>query len=269
MRAALVLVVWLISAAGLAQIQQEGRLPPSWPCVEGIPVDPSYPAISEATGGQTFLFHPSEVGESAVLAINLMRHEQTIFRAMADLNGAARDFSFPVDSTVRSLLVVASVQCLDRVSLVRPDGTLALPGEPGVEDHLFRAGRIIKIDGPVPGAWVLRIAGRGLMLTGVYAQSTLDLSRARFAQPPAVGVTQLLEASLWGPIASARFRLVSLDGSTLESLDLEKVQDSETYRGAVTVREPLFRVAVDGVDTNGFPFQRLFPFLFQAAASSQ
>ena len=46
---------------GAAQDQQPGSRP-GWPC-NGRP-DPSYFRIAEGSGGQFFLFHPSEVADS-------------------------------------------------------------------------------------------------------------------------------------------------------------------------------------------------------------
>jgi len=76
MRSLAFVAALLVSASAQAQDQPPGR--PGWPCA-GRP-DPTYVKTAEATGGQLFMFHPSEVAESGALVAASFSHRETLFR---------------------------------------------------------------------------------------------------------------------------------------------------------------------------------------------
>ena len=136
-----------LAAATGAQDQQPGSRP-GWPCA-GRP-DPSYFRIAEGSGGQFFLFHPSEVGDSGALMAAAMSHGATVLRAGGQLAAGLHDFAVPVDR-VDSLLFSLSVQCLQVAEIVRPSGAVLQAADPGVEYHQYEAGRIVTVLRPEPG----------------------------------------------------------------------------------------------------------------------
>ena len=81
-------VLFIAIATTLVAQDQQPRSRPGWPCV-GKP-DPSYFTVAEGSGGQVFLFDPSEVGESSALMIGAMKHEETVYRAAGTLAETAR-----------------------------------------------------------------------------------------------------------------------------------------------------------------------------------
>src|SRR5215468_1865719 len=87
--------------------QRESR--PGWPCVAGRAVDPSYIQISESTGGQLFLLQKNEVQHSSIIMMAPQTHPTTLYRAVGQLAGV-REFEVPIDSTVKTLLLMASLQ---------------------------------------------------------------------------------------------------------------------------------------------------------------
>jgi hypothetical protein len=277
-----ILLLTLLPA--LAQVdEQSRRTPPSWPCVAGRAVDPTYVNIAEATGGQVFLFDPSEVAKSAALIIARQGHEETLFRAMGQLDGGVRDFVFPVDSSVESMVISVSIQCRQSVGVYRPNGAELSSYGAGVEDHEFRAGRILKLPFPDPGEWRIRVAGRGIFFAVANAKSDISLDRVEFVElggrpghegyfptkkPPRLGVAQMLEVSMSGPATGVNFRVVSSGGDTLQRFALERSSEALDFLGAFVPAFSSFRIVAEGFDEKGLPFQRFYGALFQTAPDS-
>jgi len=277
----IVLVVVSISSILVAQDQQP-RSRPGWPCV-GKP-DPSYFTVAEGSGGQVFLFDPSEVGESSALMIGVMKHEETVYRAAGTLAEGVHEFSIPVDSAIESAMFSVSLQCLQVVEIVRPSGDELRANDPGVEYHQFQAGRIVTLPNPTPGAWTVRVAGKGMFFLVLQAKSELTLDRVAFVEPggrpgheglfpikgaPRRGVAQKLEVEMSGAFRNPRFRFVSSAAELIQELPLEAQEDSSgehAFLGDVTPRAGQFRLAVSGEDGRGFPFQRVHAPLFTAEA---
>jgi hypothetical protein len=275
------LIVALATASPAFAQDQQPRSRPDWPCV-GKP-DPSYFTIAEGSGGQVFLFDPSEVGESSALMIGAMRHEETVFRAAGTLAEGVHEFSVPIDSAIESAMFSVSLQCLQVVEIVRPSGDELRANDPGVDYHQFQAGRIVTLPQPTPGAWTIRVAGKGMFFLVVQAKTTLTLDRVSFVErggrpgheglfpiktPLKRGIAQLLEVSVSEAPANLQFRFVSSAADTIQALTLsleEGGRDNDrTYFGEVTPSARQFRVAVSGIDGRGFPFQRVHAPLFTA-----
>jgi hypothetical protein len=274
-------VVAAIATAVAAQDQQP-RSRPGWPCV-GKP-DPSYFTVAEGSGGQVFLFDPSEVGESSVLMIGAMKHEETVFRAAGTLAEGVHEFSIPLDSTIESAMFSVSLQCLQVVEIVRPSGGELRANDPGVDYRQFQAGRIVTLPKPTPGAWTVRVAGKGMFFLVLQAKTELSLDRVEFVEPggrpgheglfpikggPKRGVTQKLEVELSGDARNPRFRFVSSAAEMIQDVALQPEGgggETQSFLGDVTPRAGQFRLVVTGVDSLGFPFQRVHAPLFTAEA---
>jgi hypothetical protein len=231
-----------------------------------------------------FLFDPSEVGESSVLMIGAMKHEETVYRAAGTLAEGVHEFSVPIDSTIESAMFSVSLQCLQVVEIVRPSGEELRANDPGVDYHQFQAGRIVTLPKPAPGAWTVRVAGKGMFFLVLQAKTELTLDRVAFVEPggrpgheglfpikgaPKRGLAQTLEVELSGEFRDPKFRFVSSAAETIQELSLKPEDgggDERSYLGNVTPRARQFRLAVSGVDSRGFPFQRVHAPLFTAEA---
>jgi hypothetical protein len=274
-------LTFLFALPAAAQDQQP-RERPGWPCV-GRP-DPAYVRTAEATGGQVFLFDRSEIGESGALMIASSTHTETIFRASGALTEGVHDFSVPIDSTVESVLISVSLQCLQVADITTSAGAPLRANDPGVDYHQFEAGRIVTIAKPSPGAWKVTVSGRGLFFLVVQAKTDLSLGTARFVAPggrpgheglfpvkgalPA-GSTRLIEVGLHGAARSVAFRFVSSQAGVLQDLQLTRQEgsseDDQTFVGEVTPKAAEYRLQVTGVDAKGFPFTRMHAPLFVEA----
>ena len=242
---------------------QQPRERPGWPCV-GRP-DPAYVRTAEATGGQVFLFDKSEIGESAALMIADSKHTATIFRVSGSLTEGVHDFVVPVDSTVESLMISVSLQCLQVADITTPAGAGLQANDPGVDYHQFEAGRIVTVASPAPGAWKVTVSGKGLFFFVVQAKTSLGLS-VRFVAP------RVLEVGLHGPARDVTFRFLSSQGEVLQDLALAPQaggsESGQDYVGEVTPKAAEYRLQVSGVDARGFPFTRMHAPLFIEAQPS-
>ena len=275
-------VLFIAIATTLVAQDQQPRSRPGWPCV-GKP-DPSYFTVAEGSGGQVFLFDPSEVSESSALMIGAMKHEETVYRAAGTLAEGVHEFSIPVDSAIESAMFSVSLQCLQVVEIVRPSGDELRANDPGVEYHQFQAGRIVTLPNPTPGAWTVRVAGKGMFFLVLQAKSELTLDRVAFVEPggrpgheglfpikgaPRRGVAQKLEVEMSGAFRNPRFRFVTSAAELIQELPLEAQEGSsgeQSFLGDVTPSARQFRLAVSGQDGRGFPFQRVHAPLFTAEA---
>jgi hypothetical protein len=281
LRPCCLLAALLAGAATIVIAQdQQPHSRPGWPCV-GKP-DPSYFTVAEGSGGQVFLFDPSEVAESSVLMTGAMKHEETVFRAAGTLAEGVHEFSIPIDSTIESAMFSVSLQCLQVVEIVRPSGDELRANEPGVEDHQFQAGRIVTLPAPTPGAWTVRVAGKGMFFLVLLARTDLSLDRVAFVEPggrpgheglfpiagsPKRGVAQKLEVTLSGTLRDPVFRFVSSSAETIQELSLQPQEgggDERDFLGEVTPTARQFRLAVSGADARGFAVQRVHAPLFTA-----
>jgi hypothetical protein len=250
--------------------------------VAGRAIDASYLRTAEATGGQVFLFDRSEAAGSTVLMLRRSKHEDTIFRSTGTLSTGSREFAFPVDSTVESLLVTVTLQCLQSITVLRPTNTEVHAGEPDVYDDRFRSGQILVLTKPQAGAWRVRIAGTGLFFVVAQAKSSISLHRAEFVEPGGrpghegmfpvkdpfhLGEQRTLSVELKAPAGETVFRLVDGAGEPLEPLEMgdgdSQGGDDRTFQGKLTLKHAAFRVAVEGRDAAGYPYQRVLPRLIQ------
>jgi len=269
-------LLWATAAGAQQQVPHER---PGWPCV-GRP-DPVYVRTAEATGGQVFLFDKSEIGESAALMIASSKHTETIFRVSGSVTEGVHDFVVPIDSTVESVMISVSLQCLQVADIMTPSGAGLRANDPGVDYHQFEAGRIVTVASPAPGAWKVTVSGRGLFFLVVQARTELTLATARFVAPggrpgheglfpvkgaPPAGSARLLEVELHGMARDVRFQFVSSQGDALQDVALApqepRSDGDQTYVGEITPKAAEYRLQASGVDGKGFPFTRMHAPLF-------
>ena len=258
-RGALALAVWL-GVAGLGGSRVWGvqdQLPvgdDGWPCTAGRPVDPSYLAVSEGTGGQLFMLQPGEADHAGVLMTATQTHRVTIERAVGQLRGT-REFSIPVDATIDGLFLAASLQCHQAITIVRPDG-VAVNAANAADDFLLKTGRLTRIETPLPGTWRVTIAGRGLFTFSVLATTPVTFSAAIDASRRAAG-RLTLDLTVSKPLQSARVHLMSAAGEVLAEHALPDGDGLEIERPSGP-----FRVALEGLDREGGRVRRVHPVLF-------
>jgi hypothetical protein len=248
-------------------------------------VDPSYVRTAEATGGQVFLFDRSEAARSMVLMGDADKHKDTIFRATGTLSTGSREFRFPVDSTIESLMVSVTLQCLQSIAIYRPSNTEVHSGEPSVDDNRFRSGQILIVVKPEAGSWRVKIAGAGIFFVVAQAKSSISLDNVEFVEPggrpgheglfPAkvpfhLGEQRMLSVRMKAPHGEPAFILVNSAGDVLETLSMKRSDegaDDQEFLGTLTLKHAEFRLSVDGRDDGGYRYQRVLPRLIQVQAA--
>ncbi len=216
---------------------------------------------------------------------NAGKHKDTIFRATGTLSTGSRDFSFPVDSTIDSLMVSVTLQCLQSITVHRPSDTEVHSGEPDVDDNGFRSGQILVIAKPEAGPWRVKIAGMGMFFVVAQAKSAISLDNVEFVGPGGrpgheglfpvkgpihIGEQRMLSVRMKAPQGEVAFRLVNSAGETLEPLGMKAADESyddREFLGTLTLKHAEFRVAVEGRDEGGYPYQRVLPRLIQVQAA--
>jgi len=270
-RMALVVPAILLGVLPAAGQHQQPPPQQGWPCAGTV--DPAFVRMAEATGGKVMLFAPSEMAAAGSDTITWRTHDQTVFRAAGEVGDNTHEFDVPVDSTIDSLYVVASLQCLQFVTIARPSGEILSTDDPGIHDEPFTAIRRFVIKTPLPGLWKVRMAGRGFFSLIVKAHSDRALSRTVMTEngvPVTHGRVPLgqavrLEVGLRGHPSDVTFSLVSMEGATLRRLRLvaERNESGDLiYTGDVTLPTNDFRVRAAGVDAAGAPFQRVTSTMF-------
>ena len=246
-----------------------------WPCVAGHAVDPAYLETSESTGGQIFLFQKSEIGQASLFMAADYTHPATVARAVGTLSGM-HEFGFPVDSTIRSLLVLVSIQCRASIGVFRPGGA-EMTAANSTQSVDLQAGRGLKIDNPEPGPWKLRLEGTGLFVVSVRAQSPLQLRAVEFLtetgpdaagssaiqRQPRLGAAQESRVHLAGAVSSPEFQLVDAAGDPISRGENTELVDGD-HRFSITPSIERFRIRLTGTDPSGWPIQRVHPVLFRA-----
>ncbi|HEY1336494.1 MAG TPA: hypothetical protein VGF59_03250 [Bryobacteraceae bacterium] len=248
--------VALMIAAGILRAQDGQQGPRAeWPCVAGRAVDPSYIDISESSGGQLFLFQKSEVAQSGLVMSASYTHPATVVRAVGHLSGS-RDFDFPVDSTMESMLVLASLQCRTAIRVTRPNG-MELTDRNSAQSVDLQAGRILRVEHPEPGRWRVRLTGTGLFVLSVLAKSDLRVGAVRTSQD---GVS----ARIAGDVSQVKLQLVDAAGDRLPGDQPTEVVDG-LYRAGIRPAAERYRIVATGTDASAWPFQRMHPNLLRAS----
>lgn len=201
----------------------------TWPCVSRKAPDRSFVDVAEASGGQMILAAPDEIERTAFLHIQRPAHADTVFRSTGTLFNETREFRFPVDSTIESLLVSVMLACKGEIAILKAKGTDA-EGE-GSE---LKGGRVLRVSRPEPGEWRLRLRGDGFYSIVVEAKSAVHFDGGALD-----GRAQLIA-----------YRLTGDEGQTLMRLEGPPATDFKAPYAR-------YRLAVEGVDEQGLPFQRL------------
>jgi len=221
MRAASLLILSTLAAHSLpAQ---------SWPCVSRKSPDRSFVDVAETTGGQVILATPDEIEKTTFLHIQRPSHPETIYRSTGGLFNETREFAFPIDSTVSSLLISVMLACKGDIAALQPNPEVA-----PTESASLKGAYIARFTNPTPGPWRLRLRGNGFYSIVVEAKSPIVFQ----------------EGTLAGPATGPRYRLTGDEGQTLRRLDAPPT-------GTIADPPPRYRLAVEGNDPQGLPFQRL------------
>jgi hypothetical protein len=240
------------------------------------PLDPVYVNTATETGGQPYPLSTSEVAQSARIMSGSSLHE-TILWASGSVD---HSYAIPIDPTVGRMMVSGTFDATGgSLTLIGPDGTEIRQAD-RVDDTPLNCGRIITVDAPASGNWHVRIAPSARFWLRVLAKSDVSLLRAEFVErrdspdadnpvriqgQPIAGRPAMLRVRLSSSIQNPTFQLVSLDASTLQTIELQS-RNAEEFVGTTNLPAEPFRVVATGRDESGGIVQRVWAGLFHAEA---
>jgi hypothetical protein len=225
----------------------------------------------------------SEASKSfALVRESTKNNVSTVLWASGALGGQPRTLRIPVDSVTQRITFVFSVDTKgNALKLMQPSGGVITGGTASTEVTEWNCGRMVTVSSPEAGEWRAEITGTGRYWLEAKAQSDLYIVSAEFVKKggrpgheglfriqgePVTGTSALLEVSLSARrIETNEFYLVTEEGQTIEKLAMHGVNSDRQFLqfvGNVDLPSQPFRVAVEGSDSNGKPYQRFFPNLF-------
>ena len=225
------------------------------PCVPRFRTDPSYIAVSEASGGQILLLDRTEIANPAITRAHSGANHETILRVSGTLGAGSQEFTAPVDSGVQSLQFAIFAECMKSITVTAPSGAQA-------EGTRLSSGRIVVLDAPEHGEWRVKLAGTGYFTAVAQAKGGVVFPPLRLERPKP-GLEQSLVAYLAGPVETAEFRIVARNGATLQVIPMTQIGDTE-FRGVFTPPAEPFHIAVEGKDKQGLAFRRIHAPLLDA-----
>ena len=252
--------LWVALAMTAYGQAQQPQYQVGWPCTgKERAFDPAYSKIAEATGGHLFLFDKSEVAGTSALASGDRKHPETIVRASGKLDSYI-DIRVPVDASVDSLFLVASLQCMQTIQLYDPQRSSVNADQiAGGEDRYFRAGRIATIPHPAAGEWLVRLAGSGPYSVAIQAHAEQGMHALEVSGQGDKTISLRMSAG----VANPQFRLIGPAGEAGQAIALAPDADSPgRYRGTFQPASAQFRILVE----DGAGFQRVDPRLFETKA---
>jgi hypothetical protein len=206
----------------------------------------------------------------------------SVFIGNGTMGNKAKSQVVSLDTSITKAIFSISLNQLQSITLLRPSGQEVTPGQPGVTETDLTSAKIIKIDSPEPGNWMMRLSGSGGYSIEVLALSPISIVDVDFVEKggrighegffpipgqPVIGKNQIAMAKLSGTPLTASFSLSSEDGTTLQAIGLNKNYPDagvNDYVGALVPPGSKFRFIVSGKNPDGSSYQRVFPTLFIA-----
>jgi len=247
------------------------------------PIDPTYIANTQETGGQLFFLDQFEIGELFDLVQpQLSGNFVTVAQAQGSLAAhEQREIVAPVDPSLSQIVFSAAMDQKDAVTILRPNGQPVTAADPDAVLTAISGGCFATISAPASGNWTLQFRGTGQFVASVQGNSELSLQAFDLVQvgnpmhpaywaiegEPVVGATVTGMARMLGVANTAVFIAVDLAGNFIAALPLamgDQLAAPNEFVGQFPVPALPFRVQVYGLDAAGIPYQRTFPPVFQA-----
>ncbi len=243
--------------------------------------------IANATGGNVFVIGPNATTNlTGLMDSDISGNVVPLLSVSGTLaTNTVKEYTVPIDSTVTNVTFVVSVETNTAISFVTPSGA-DLTNAPCCPIWELMDGRVATVAQPELGNWHIQVEGSGHFSVNVNAMTPIALSRFAFLEDksntgagvymPIPGqpteVTNAAKAFLSGIYSNANFSLVTPAGDLVQSFAMAPYtvtnlptngMDGVVYTGTVALASPPFKVMATGSDINGYPFQRVFPQVFQ------
>lgn len=255
-------------------------------CTSGF--DPTYLRIAEQAGGQLFTPNLLQAEDAVRIVDALARSNSVHLFDVRDTLGAGglKNYTVPVDPSVSRLTFTLS-SAANGLTVVRPDGTAVLSGDPGVDVGFLNFGMFVTVNEPTAGEWSFVVnnnGGGGNYSVQVTGDSFLRLTSFDFVTPSAGGghpgylstdgrplanEQTKIAAGISSHVGTAQFQFRDAQGGLIQSFSFDGMEsadeeeDSLAYFGDVVVPSTPFSVYVVGEDADGHAYQRLHPGLIE------
>ena len=176
-----------------------------------------------------------------------------------------RIYQVPIDETTTTVNFLLNMFKGGAELEVRdPDGIVVQIDDPGVTYTNFRGAQYYEIADPAAGVWEIQISGEGSFSFSSSGDSGINLEylgSTSWAQ----GAEEQLQASLSGPIDTAEFQLVTLEGTLVDILPLyddgahgDYGAGDGFFAGNYTpTAQGNYFLRVEGLDDSGDPYARV------------
>ncbi|MCH7335515.1 hypothetical protein [Acinetobacter sp. NIPH 2699] len=239
------------------------------------PIDPSYHAVANATGGQVILVdHNSQSVEAVFTSIDidhLSNQTQPVLITSGETNKDIRFDLYVEDNTDRlSILVNASA---GNIRFISPSGQVISSDK--VQIHEFIGGKGLKVTKPEVGKWTIQITTNGISQYDIRADisSPSYIKSIKFLDPiptgkfehegyqvfghePVIGENRI-EVMFSSPMKEATAILIDRNGVIQKQVPLQK-EDSENFAAHTSITTALSHITIQAIDTKGNHYQRVY-----------
>jgi hypothetical protein len=264
-------VGYVLLFASLLGAQQDQTPRPAKKDDRGLlQINHQYYDLAANTGGDFYFWAP---GEFATARLQVPMHGDDVVLSYGAME-TKKSFDIPVESGVQKMTLFAGIQRKDLALLVRPDGTVAVDGQPGVTIQLFQYMIIATVAAPTAGVWRLELDGAGTYAVTAHVKhgdNGPDFAGFEFVEPGGrpghegmfpvkrpirVGESLACKVALAGSVKETELAFVTGDGSLIGTMAISAAGEGESI-GRCTIPSIPFRVVVRGVDGRGMRFQRI------------
>ncbi len=243
------------------------------------PFDQAYFDVAQNTGGQVFVLAMSETSDILRLLAPLIQTDShAIFTARTTQTLSGVSYDVLVDDTISEVTFSVSTPTKGTITLVRPDGSPVVLGQPNVNLVDLTGGRVYTIKSPPSGTWRLTATGNGGEVSlSVNGLTTLFLNKVEYAElkgrtghealypidgSPITGQLTSIVAELFGTFSTATYEIRNPAGTLLQILNLERGNpnaDPDAFVGNFTPPSEPYLVYVKGITSGGISYQRVLP----------
>jgi hypothetical protein len=234
------------------------------------PLDPSYEAGSQNTGGSLVLLEHATDDISAILRASGGRTTPRVVHTEAAALIGQKTVVFPIESGSARLSIAAHGAQI-AVSVARPSGA-PLVGNLGVTMSQTLNGWVYSVEAPEQGVWQVSLSGAGEYALSVYASAAIDFGVLEKKSVVQVGrsgheyrpqldqVGQSGRVWLKAHVSGARdpltLDLLRLNGDVIRTVPLAKTA-TDFFEGEVTLPTEAHRFRVRGFAADGTAFSRI------------
>ena len=236
------------------------------------PLDSSYSAAAQNTGGALLLVEQSSAGVSLGSSIVKMAGEtQRVVHSESAVLTGSKTVAFPIESGASSLTIIAS-GAITSVAVTQPSGNPLAVGA-GVTASQTLNGVTFVIPDPSQGIWQVTFIGSGSYALSTFATSNIAFLSVETSsvlktgrpgheyRPPLAPAGQSgrvwIRANIVNAQAPVTLDLLRMDGSVVNSFPLTKMT-ADHFEGEITLPTEAHRFRVRGLAANGTAFARIY-----------